>query len=113
MVFLTESMFGMPSPPWVAPLDPSGAIVKLVRGVSVLLLPWPGSQATAAGASARPTPSASASAPAVPMSARRSRRGVGDVVDMDAPSPSGRWILPPFRGRMQPNGVLGAKEDPW
>ena len=28
----TESMLGMPSPPWVAPLDPSGFIVKCVRG---------------------------------------------------------------------------------
>ena len=34
MVFLTESMFGMPSPPAVRPLEPSACIVKWVRGAS-------------------------------------------------------------------------------
>ncbi len=34
MVFLTESMFGMPSPPSVAPEEPSAAIVKCVLGAS-------------------------------------------------------------------------------
>ena len=34
MVFLTESMLGMPSPPAVRPLVPSGFIVKWVRGAS-------------------------------------------------------------------------------
>ncbi len=34
MVFFTESMFGMPSPVAVRPLEPSGAIVKCVAGFS-------------------------------------------------------------------------------
>ncbi len=34
MVFFTESMFGMPSPPAVSPLLPSGFMVKWVRGAS-------------------------------------------------------------------------------
>jgi len=34
IVFLTESMFGMPTPPTVRPLEPSGFVVKRVRGVS-------------------------------------------------------------------------------
>ena len=34
IVFLTESMFGMPSPPTLRPLEPSGFMVKRVRGVS-------------------------------------------------------------------------------
>src|SRR6476469_1420541 len=34
MVFLTESMFGIPSPPAVRPLEPSASIVKWVRGAS-------------------------------------------------------------------------------
>ncbi len=37
MVFLSESMFGMPSPPWVAPLEPSGAITNRVLGASWLV----------------------------------------------------------------------------
>ena len=32
IVDFTESMLGIPSPPWVAPLEPSGCIVKWVRG---------------------------------------------------------------------------------
>ena len=34
MVALTESMLGMPSPPSVAPLEPSGFMVKRVLGAS-------------------------------------------------------------------------------
>src|SRR6476660_5073877 len=40
MVFLTESMLGMPSPPAVRPLDPSAAMVKWVRGASRVSEPW-------------------------------------------------------------------------
>ncbi len=36
IVDFTESMLGMPSPPCVRPLEPSGAIVKCVRGASVV-----------------------------------------------------------------------------
>ena len=48
MVFLSMSMFGMCSPPTVAPLLPSGCIVKWVCGVRAESCdPWCGSGAHA------------------------------------------------------------------
>ena len=35
MVALTESKFGMPSPGWVSPLEPSASMVKTLRGTKV------------------------------------------------------------------------------
>src|SRR6476661_3074220 len=40
MVFLTESMLGIPSPPAVRPLEPSACIVKWVRGARRVSVPW-------------------------------------------------------------------------
>src|SRR6185312_3209010 len=109
MVFLSESMFGIPSPPWVRPLEPSGAITKWVRGVSwesgghpqLLGDPPAWGAGTAACAEAGPAlPRASpttATAVTANVSRRRERRGwavpvvpawgvpAGEVVRMQRP----------------------------
>ena len=66
IVFLTESMFGIPSPPTVRPLEPSGFIVKRVRGASAFAeeAERAATSAEACGATGAATGAASAGAAA-------------------------------------------------
>ncbi len=73
----------MPSPPWVAPEEPSAAMVNEVRGVSWPSW-WPGSCAGCALAENEPVrtePATSAAVVVVTSTARRIGKGIGVAFD--------------------------------